>query len=81
MAILRHGGKEQPGRRGLGDAVESALSAVGITKERVERWLGRPCGCEERQRKLNALGSWARRVLGGKTDDAEEFLNRLTDDG
>lgn len=42
----------------LGDRVESALSAVGVTKERVSRWLGAPCNCTERQRKLNALSAW-----------------------
>ena len=28
---------------GLGDLVKSALSAVGITEERVSGWLGAPC--------------------------------------
>lgn len=48
---------------GLGDVVERALSSVGITKDRVEAWLGRPCGCAERQERLNALGYWAKRVV------------------
>ena len=43
----------------LGDAVSSALSAVGITKQRVSRLLGRPCKCKERQRRLNELGQQA----------------------
>ena len=69
---------------GLGDAVEKALSAVGVTKERVEAWVGGPCGCEERRDKLNALGAWAARVLGGKTDRAREHLAAIVrggDDG
>jgi len=41
---------------GLGDIVASGLSAVGITKERVSRVIGRPCGCGQRQQALNALG-------------------------
>ena len=41
---------------GLGDMVASGLSAVGITKERVSRVIGRPCGCGQRQQALNALG-------------------------
>ncbi len=49
---------------GLGDQVESALKLLGITKEKVEKWLGRPCGCKERQEKLNKLGRWAGRILG-----------------
>jgi len=44
---------------GLGDMVERALTAIGITKERVEASVGAPCGCEERREKLNRLGAWA----------------------
>ena len=61
----------------LGDLVANALSTVGITPERVENWLGKPCGCKERQRKLNQLGSWARRVISGKTDDAKHYLDMI----
>ena len=41
---------------GLGDMVASALSAVGITKERVSKAIGKPCGCAKRQAALNELG-------------------------
>ena len=41
---------------GLGDYVANALSAVGITKERVSAVFGRPCGCAERQEALNDIG-------------------------
>lgn len=41
---------------GLGDMVASGLSAVGITKERVSRAIGKPCGCENRQQWLNEAG-------------------------
>jgi len=41
---------------GLGDRVASALAAVGITKERVSKALGKPCSCAKRQAKLNELG-------------------------
>ena len=44
------------GKPGLGDMVASALSAVGITKERVSKAIGKPCGCAKRQEKLNELG-------------------------
>jgi hypothetical protein len=41
--------------------VERGLTAIGITKERVERWTrtaGKPggCGCAGRQRWLNEVG-------------------------
>jgi len=60
--------------------VEGALSAIGITSERVERWLGKKCGCKERRDKLNALDAWARRVLGGNTEGAKEYLDDITTD-
>ena len=48
-------------KMGLGDMVELGLSAVGITKERVSKAIGRPCGCGKRQQKLNELG---KKILG-----------------
>lgn len=50
---------------GLGDNIKKALTAVGITEERVSNWLGAPCNCAERVEKLNQLGNWASRVLSG----------------
>jgi hypothetical protein len=41
---------------GLGDMVAAGLSAVGITKERVSKAIGKPCGCAKRQERLNELG-------------------------
>ncbi len=61
----------------LGDAVSSALAKVGITEEAVTKFLGRPCGCGERRRKLNLLGQWAARVLAGKTEDAQQQLDEV----
>lgn len=49
----------------LGDQVERALTFVGITKERVSQWVGAPCNCAARQQKLNQLGDWAAKALGG----------------
>lgn len=64
----------------LGDVIEGALMRVGLTKERFERWLGRPCGCEARQQKLNRLHAWAARVVSGKVERAEEHLIKLTEE-
>lgn len=64
----------------IGNQIERALKVVGITKDRVEAFLGEPCGCTERQEKLNALGIWAARILRGKVDRAVEFFERLTAD-
>lgn len=64
---------------GLGDIVGQALSAIGITEERVTAWLGEPCGCPERKRRLNELGDWARRLITGKsqTEQAKKELDDL----
>jgi hypothetical protein len=64
----------------LGDKVEAALSSIGITKERVERWLGGPCGCDERQQKLNQLGIWAHRLFSHRTLSPREELDGIIED-
>lgn len=63
----------------LGDAVEAALGKAGVTKNLVEKWLGRPCNCADRKAKLNQLSNWARRVLTGKhpEDDHKDLLERI----
>lgn len=61
----------------LGDRVATALLSIGITPDRVSQWVGRPCGCDERKQKLNALDKWARRVLSGQLNKAEQYLNRI----
>lgn len=61
----------------LGDLIHAGLSRLGLTPQRVSGWLGEECQCKERQKKLNALDRWARRVLSGK--GTEEELNQLTD--
>jgi hypothetical protein len=50
----------QPGPPGLGDRVASALSAVGITKQRAQAVASavgiRDCGCAGRQAAINRAG-------------------------
>lgn len=67
-------------RKLLGDRIEDALILVGVTKERVEKWVGGPCGCTERQERLNRLDLWVRRVVGGKVVDAAEALGEMLDE-
>ena len=74
----RTGVKTEGSRRGLGDVVEQALTSVGVTKERVTRWMGKDCNCKERQQRLNELGNWARQTLGGGVSNALEILGRIT---
>lgn len=65
--------------KGLGTLIESALSTVGVTEERVTKWLGRPCGCSERKRKLNELSTWAIGLIRGTTtkEDAGKALDEI----
>lgn len=56
----------------LGDYAAAALEAVGVTKERVSAWLGRPCKCPERQEKLNQWGAWLAQRFGGGDPTAAE---------
>ena len=65
---------------GLGDRIKRALSLIGITEERVSSFIGRPCGCSKRVEKLNRLGLWATRIINGRTEDAEEYLQEIIDD-
>lgn len=44
-------------RVAVGDLVETMLTSVGITKERVQEWTRtKDCGCEQRQQWLNRWG-------------------------
>ena len=44
-------------RVAIGDAVERVLTAVGVTKERVQQWTGsKDCGCKRRKGWLNKWG-------------------------
>lgn len=61
----------------LGDLIESALSRIGITQDRVMSWLGRDCGCQRRKEKLNSLTNLARRVVSGRIDKAREYLEEI----
>ena len=65
---------------GLGDRVEQALTLVGITQERVMRWMGGQCRCKERKARLNAISFWASRVLSGKIHKASEHLDSILEE-
>lgn len=64
----------------LGDTVALALSKIGLSKERVNQWLG-SCRCAHRQEKLNQLSLWAARVLAGNVANAETHLNQIIGNG
>lgn len=60
-----------------GNLLGQALSLIGVTKDVVETWVGGPCGCEERRKKLNDLDAWARDAIGGTVEKAKESLWKL----
>ncbi len=63
-----------------GDHIEKALNLVGITPEKVETYIGSPCRCRERKRKLNQVGEWAYRVLTGDTSPSDEEKAKATEE-
>ena len=64
----------------LGTTIETALSKVGIDHDKVNRWLGRECGCRERRDKLDSLGHWAERVVRGRVAGMKQFLQQIMDE-
>lgn len=62
---------------GLGDVIGEALNRVGVTEERVSKWLGKPCGCRRRKRKLNRLSKWVEQQLGATVEEAREMLGTI----
>lgn len=57
--------------------MESVLAAVGVTSEKVERWIGAPCGCAERKERLNQISRWARQAGKLGISRANFFLKQL----
>lgn len=64
----------------IGDNIEKALKAVGITSEKVEAFTGKPCKCKERKQRMNQLGNWAYRVLTGESTNPVEELDKIVDE-
>lgn len=57
-------------RVAIGDLVETMLTSVGITKERVQQWTRtKDCGCKKRQTWLNQWGF-------EKQEQVERLLNK-----
>jgi hypothetical protein len=46
----------------LGTVLQRALSAIGVTEERVKDYIGE-CGCRNRVNKLNHLSDWGYNLL------------------
>jgi len=67
-------------RRRLGDHIEAALSAVGITKERVAKAFGGCGGCGRRQVKLNQLDEAAREFAAGAIEAGTKKIKAIFGD-
>ena len=61
--------------RGLGDSVEKALKATGISKI-AKKVLGDDCGCEERKKKLNKMFPYVRQFTEDEMKIYEEVVPR-----
>lgn len=64
----------------LGDEVEALLKRIGVDKEMVENWLGRPCGCDERKQKLNEFSRWVKRGVKGSLEKTKRYLLNIIGD-
>ncbi len=62
---------------GLGDLIESTLSAVGITPERVTKLIGKDCGCKQRKEWLNRVTLWAKQTK--KIENKEDAIKYFED--
>lgn len=58
---------------GLGDLIASGLERVGITKQWISSMVGEECGCESRQRWLNAASAAAHRYVFEAARIAAQF--------
>jgi len=63
----------------LGTLLETALSQVGLTEEKVSGWLGKPCHCKERKEKLDRLSLWAAQTVRRRMPPglARDYLEQI----
>lgn len=70
--------REKKVRLGLGDAVEAALSFVGITPDRVKKLIGKDCGCQKRKEWMNRIRLWGKQaVKDGDKDEATKYFEQM----
>ena len=62
---------------GLGDLIESALSTVGITPDRVTKLIGRDCGCKKRKEWLNRITLWSKKVPTLDPEEARRHFEQM----
>lgn len=65
----------------LGDEVGKALDRIGVTKERVQEFLGPECGCDERQARLNDFWVALTRVVEGRDPEGRWVKDLLAGEG
>jgi uncharacterized protein (UPF0218 family) len=68
------GMRHKPKLIAVGDLTAKALSAVGITKERVSAVMGKKCNCASRQAKMNQIGYIAQYRALKAVDAAYKFV-------
>ena len=63
------------------DPITRAIEMIGREGDRVKRWMAEGCGnCADSRRKRAKIGAWASRVLQGKTEKAQEYLEKILED-
>lgn len=61
----------------LGDHIETTLSKIGITSDRIHSWLGIPCNCQERKDKLNQLDLTIRQLVRNGVERTKKYLEEM----
>ncbi|HEY7327298.1 MAG TPA: hypothetical protein VH592_06660 [Gemmataceae bacterium] len=60
--------------------IESALSHVGVTKERITKWFSSCFGCPARQKVVSDLHQWALPAVHETEEIEHEMLGKLIRD-
>ena len=61
----------------MGDMIEKALSSVGITEERVKKYVW--CRCKQRKQRFNEVHQWAEGVVKGLWGSVVEAKKHIED--
>lgn len=64
----------------IGDHLYSFFQRIGVTEERVMKWLNSQCRCKERQQKLNDLDRLVRQSVKLTIEQAKHYLHVMYED-
>ena len=55
----------------------AACEMLGVDFKRINDWLGEPCNCEERNRKVTQINNWSERVLNQDPRKSRLYLEQI----